>query len=86
VYSVVTISCVLWHFDGQELPKWKLKISMNAFISIFSGFAKSALLLPTAEALGQLKCSQLFSTFLETTLSNHTPRELVPERENDDGF
>lgn len=27
----------------------------SAFISIFSGFAKSALLLPTAEALGQLK-------------------------------
>lgn len=30
-------------------------MSINAFISIFSGFAKSALLLPTAEALGQLK-------------------------------
>ena len=34
-----------------------LGISVNAFISIFSGFAKSALLLPTAEALGQLKWS-----------------------------
>jgi hypothetical protein len=39
------------------MPKWKLGVSINAFVSIFSGFAKSALLLPTAEALGQLKWS-----------------------------
>ena len=49
------IAIVLLKFDGKELPKWKLNITINAFISIFSGFAKSALLLPTAEALGQLK-------------------------------
>ena len=54
---MMIIIIMLWKVDGEELPKWKLGISINAFISIFSGFAKSALLLPTAEALGQLKWS-----------------------------
>jgi hypothetical protein len=49
------IAIVLWKQDGKAMPNWKLGITINAFISIFSGFAKSALLLPTAEALGQLK-------------------------------
>lgn len=52
---MITIAAVLAHYDGKPLPNWSIDISMNAFISIFSGFAKSALLLPTAEALGQLK-------------------------------
>ncbi|KIW04791.1 uncharacterized protein PV09_03978 [Verruconis gallopava] len=52
---MMTIIIVLWKVDGKPMPKWKLGVSINAFISIFSGFAKSALLLPTAEALGQLK-------------------------------
>lgn len=46
---------VWWKYDGKPMPQWRLGVSINAFISIFSGFAKSALLLPTAEALGQLK-------------------------------
>lgn len=54
---MMIIIIVLWKVDGKEMPRWKLGISINAFISIFSGFAKSALLLPTAEALGQLKWS-----------------------------
>jgi hypothetical protein len=54
---MMIIIIVLWKVDGKEMPKWKLGVSINAFISIFSGFAKSALLLPTAEALGQLKWS-----------------------------
>ncbi|QDS77460.1 hypothetical protein FKW77_006992 [Venturia effusa] len=52
---MMVIAVVLSRYDGKPLPKWSIDISMNAFISIFSGFAKSALLLPTAEALGQLK-------------------------------
>jgi hypothetical protein len=52
---MMVIAVVLSRYDGKPLPKWSINISMNAFISIFSGFAKSALLLPTAEALGQLK-------------------------------
>jgi len=51
------IAIVLLKHDGKDLPSWRLGITINAFISIFSGFAKSALLLPTAEALGQLKWS-----------------------------
>jgi hypothetical protein len=52
---MIIIAIVLWKYDGKAIPKWKMGITINAFISIFSGFAKSALLLPTAEALGQLK-------------------------------
>jgi hypothetical protein len=46
---------VLSYFDGKELPQWFLGITLNGFISVFSGLAKASLLLPTAEALGQLK-------------------------------
>jgi hypothetical protein len=52
---MVIIATVLSKYDGKPDPRWKIGLSMSAFISIFSGFAKSALLLPTAEALGQLK-------------------------------
>jgi hypothetical protein len=55
VLCIATIVIVLIHFNGRELPQWKLGITINAFIAIFAGFAKSALLVPTAEALGQLK-------------------------------
>jgi hypothetical protein len=54
---MLIIFIVLLKYDGKPMPQWKLGVSINAFISIFSGFAKSALLLPTAEALGQLKWS-----------------------------
>lgn len=52
---IAAIIFVLIWYDGRELPEWKLGITINAFIAIFAGFAKSALLVPTAEALGQLK-------------------------------
>ncbi|KIW01028.1 uncharacterized protein PV09_07544 [Verruconis gallopava] len=52
---MMIIVIMLSKVDGKSIPSWDLSISINAFISIFSGFAKSALLLPTAEALGQLK-------------------------------
>jgi hypothetical protein len=56
---MLVISVVLWHFDGKGLPKWSMQISMNSFISILSGFAKSALLLPTAEAVSILPYTSL---------------------------
>jgi hypothetical protein len=43
------IATLLAKYDGKPLTKWKLAVSVQSFISIFSGFAKSALLLPTAE-------------------------------------
>jgi hypothetical protein len=49
------ILSVLLHFNGRPMPAWKLGLTLNSFISILSGFAKASLLLPTAEALGQLK-------------------------------
>jgi hypothetical protein len=52
---MIIILTVLGHYDGKPLPAWKVGITINAFISILAGFAKSALLLPCAEALGQLK-------------------------------
>ena len=52
---MTVILVVLLKYDGGHLPKWKMGLTLNAFISVLSGFAKSALLLPTAEALGQLK-------------------------------
>jgi hypothetical protein len=48
------IAIVLSKYDGKQDPKWKIGLSISSFISIFSGFAKSALLLPTAEG----KCYQ----------------------------
>ncbi|KAE9977934.1 hypothetical protein BLS_001026 [Venturia inaequalis] len=49
------IAIFLATLDGKPDPRQHMGISISAFISIFSGFTKSALLLPTAEALGQLK-------------------------------
>jgi hypothetical protein len=44
---------VMFYYDGKKLPQWSLGITLNGFISVFSGVAKSSMLLPTAEALGQ---------------------------------
>lgn len=54
VCIVIIISVIAPH-SGKALTEWSLMISPNAFISLFSGFAKSALLVPTAQALGQMK-------------------------------
>ena len=52
---MITIIGVLFVFDRNELPRWPLGLTLNSFISAMSASAKAALLLPTAEALGQLK-------------------------------
>lgn len=46
---MVIIAIVLAKYDGKPDPRWRIGLSIGSFISIFSGFAKSALLLPTAE-------------------------------------
>lgn len=48
---MVIIVVVLSRYNGKPDPKWKIGLSIGSFISIFSGFAKSALLLPTAEGM-----------------------------------
>jgi hypothetical protein len=52
---MAAISGVLLYYDGKEIPQWPMGLTINGFISILSGLSKSALLLPTAEAIGQLK-------------------------------
>jgi hypothetical protein len=52
------IIVVLLAYDGHSTPDWPFGITINGFISVFSNFAKSSLLLSTAEALGQLKWSK----------------------------
>lgn len=49
VICMIIIAIVLLDYDGKPDPRWKIGISIGSFISIFFGFAKSALLLPTAE-------------------------------------
>jgi hypothetical protein len=58
VFSAVCMAIifsVLLHYNNRPLPVWKLGLTLNSFISIFSGLSKASLLFPTAEALGQLK-------------------------------
>ena len=52
---MATIVGVLRAYNGSSPPHWRLGLSLNAMIAVLSGFARSALMLSTAEALGQLK-------------------------------
>jgi hypothetical protein len=63
---MVAIIGILVIYDGQMIPNWPLGLTINGFISVFSNFAKAALLLPTAEALGQLKWSKFCHLYHES--------------------
>ena len=52
---VGAIVIVLVLYSGQLLPHWPLGITLSAYISVLAGLAKAALMLPVAEAIGQLK-------------------------------
>ncbi|KAE9981079.1 hypothetical protein EG328_011876 [Venturia inaequalis] len=54
---MIAIFIVFLKFDDETQPKFPLGITINGFISVFSVCAKAALILPTAEGLGQLKWS-----------------------------
>ena len=49
------MAAILFTMDGKAMEKWKLPIRPNSLVSIFSTIAKSALLYPIAECIGQLK-------------------------------
>jgi hypothetical protein len=49
------IVTILFIMDGKPLRDWKLPIQPNSLVAIFSTVAKSALLVPVAESVGQLK-------------------------------
>lgn len=56
VISTVLIVVILSSMNGKPLSKWKTSvIQPNSLVAIFSTIAKSSLLVPLAECLGQLK-------------------------------
>lgn len=49
------IIAILSYMDQKPLIDWKLPIQPNSLVAVFSTIAKSALLVPIADCLGQLK-------------------------------
>ena len=49
------ILAILFTMDGKPMRDWKLPIQPNSLIAVSSTIAKSALLVPLAECIGQLK-------------------------------
>jgi hypothetical protein len=70
---MAAIITVLQAYDGYGTPDWPFGITINGFISIFSNFAKSALLLSTAEALGQLKWSKYSNLYGHKITQTYSP-------------
>ena len=54
-FCMGAIAVLLAVFEGRALPQWPLGLTINSYVSVLGAFVKAALLLPTAEALGQLK-------------------------------
>jgi len=52
---LAAILVVLIKYDHKPVPLLPFGITINAIISVLSGVLKSALLIPIAEAIGQLK-------------------------------
>jgi hypothetical protein len=52
---VGTIIIVLWYYNGRQVPQLPFGLTINGFVSLFAGIARSSLLLTIAELLGQLK-------------------------------
>lgn len=55
VICTVFIFAILVTMDGKPMSKWHLPIQPNSLIAVFSTLAKSSLLYPIAECIGQLK-------------------------------
>ncbi|OCK84484.1 hypothetical protein K432DRAFT_440020 [Lepidopterella palustris CBS 459.81] len=54
-FATGAIVIVLVLYSEQTLPRWPLGITLNAYISVLAALAKAAMILPVAEAIGQLK-------------------------------
>ena len=48
------IVIILWVIDGDPMNKWRVEISIDTVLSILAGLSKACLLVPVAEALGQI--------------------------------
>jgi hypothetical protein len=49
------IVAILCSMDGKPMRLWTLPIQPNSLVAVFSTITKSALLVPIAESIGQLK-------------------------------
>jgi hypothetical protein len=49
------IVAILFSVDNKPIEDWKLPIQPNSLVAVFSTIAKSAVLFPLAECIGQLK-------------------------------
>jgi len=54
-FSLAALVIVLRHYDDSKIPHWKFGLTLNALISLLAGLTRSSLLIPTYQALGQLK-------------------------------
>ena len=52
---LVAIIIILYKIQGTSLSSWKFRIRQNTLVSIFATLAKSALIIPVAACIGQLK-------------------------------
>lgn len=52
---MTAIIAILAHYDKGNIPVLSYNLTLNQVVSALSGFARASLILPTAEALGQLK-------------------------------
>ena len=55
VASIVAVVAVLISVQGKPLVDWKMPIQPNSLVAVFSTIAKSALLVPIASCISQLK-------------------------------
>lgn len=62
VASTAAIIAVLLEAQGMPLDSWKLQVQPNSLVSVFSTIARSALLMPIAACISQLKWSYFESS------------------------
>lgn len=55
VGAFVAIFATIWTHEGRPLPEWPYHLTINTLIAIYVVILKAALLLVTAQGLGQLK-------------------------------
>jgi hypothetical protein len=53
--AFVAIFVTVWTHEGRPLPDWPYHLTINTLIAIYVVVLKAALLLVTAQGLGQLK-------------------------------
>jgi len=52
---MAAIIFILLYFDGQPLPSWPHKVTLNSILALLTTVAKAGLMIPIGAAIGQLK-------------------------------